>query len=348
MCLLLQAAVSPGPDARIAWDRWLDAVVFEHLEPGATELLSLVSRNVPDLGTEDSIERRVHGVHRRTWARNGMIWARASALVDEIAATIGPPVLVGPAAMIPIYGNDWGARPLDWVELALPPSAARATHDLLASAGWLVEPVSPSLVARTDAGLVARWQARHADGGRTTLRWHVLRRVPARVVDEQFLGASQPVTVGSSALRVLHPADAMIERLWHASREDPGWIADAVQLGRQLAAETAVLVSGGALARFATRTDRLGIGRRLTERLALARAVVPDPGLTLAIDALATGHPSSVSALWALADSAGGKARPLAGHCAGQGVRAGVVSLLRAQVTARRLRSRGWLSARRT
>jgi hypothetical protein len=195
------------------------------------------------------------------------------------------------------------------------------------------------LLARTGAGLVARWTARHPDGGRVTVRWHLLRGVHARVVDEQLLGASQPATVGSSPIKLLHPADALIEQLWHARRDDPAWIADAVQLARHLAAEGGVADDGRALARFGTRAHRFGIVRLLADRLELARAVVPDPSLSLAIDALSQGRPSSASALWALSDITGGVARPLASHGAGQGLRAGLASLVRAQIAARRLRT---------
>jgi hypothetical protein len=341
MQLLLQAAVMPGPAARLAWDRWLASVDFERLEPGATELLNLVSRNVPGLGADGPIDLRVRGVHRQTWASNRIVWAKSTVLVDEIAAAVGPPVLLGGVALVDAYGGDWGARPFDRVELALPVDGAVATHAVLASTGWEIDGATPSLVAGTEAGLVARWEAHHDDGTRATVHWHVLRGIHNLVVDEQLLGASRTSTLGTSAVKLLHPADALVERLWHGPRQPhPAWIADVVQLARRLAADAPTADDGHELARFSARVHRLGIGRPLSEQLELALAVIPDPAVRLAIDALHTGRASSVSTLWALADSGNRALRSLAGHCAGQGLRAGSASLLRAQLTKRRLQAR--------
>ena len=340
MRLLLQAALLPGPAAQSAWDRWLASVDFERLEPGATELLSLVSRNVPGLDGERPIDRRVRGVHRMTWANNRIVWARAASLVDEVAATVGPPVLVGSVARLPAYADDWGARPFDRAELLLPVSAAGAMGDVLSSRRWVVDGVTPSLLARTQAGLVARWEARHPEGSWVTVRWHVLRDIHAAVVDEQFIGASRPATVGTSAVRLLHPADALVERLWHGPRErHPTWIADVLQLGRCLSRPATTGDEGRGFAQLAARASRLGIAHPLSTHLELALTVVPDPTVHPAIDALRERRPSSASVVWALAGPAHRVGRSLAGHCAGQGVGAGLASLLRAQMSKRRVRS---------
>jgi hypothetical protein len=232
------------------------------------------------------------------------------------------------------------------VEFTLPRSAAGATCDVLASTRWVVDDFTPSLIARTQAGLVARWEARHPDGSWVTVRWHVLRGIQAPVVDEQFIGASQPATVGSSSVRFLHPADAVIERLWHGPREQhPAWLADVVQLGRCLARRGTTGDEGRGFARFAARAHRLGIARFLSEHLELALAVVPDPTVRPVIDALRERRPSSASAVWALAGPTHRVGRSLAGHCAGQGLGAGLASLLRAQITKRRLRAGESVSA---
>jgi hypothetical protein len=348
MRLLLRAAVAPGPAAWPAWNRWLASVDFERLEPGATALLSLVNRNLPGLPADGSIERRVRGVYRQTWTSNRFAWERTTSLLAEVEVVAAAPLLLGGAALLPAYCHDWGARPFGAMELALPVGAAGATRDLLASTGWAVGHVTPALIARTEAGLVARWHAQRADGTSLTVRWHVLEGIHAGVVDEQMLGASQLAMIGSSSVMLLHPADALIERLWHARREEHfGWIADVVQLARSLAGE-ANADARRDLARFAARADRLGISRPLVERLDLVMAVVPDPSVRRATDALRAHRVAPVSRLWTLPRPVDHVGRSLAGHCAGQGLCAGVRSVLRARLSAHRLRARRPVSARRS
>lgn len=334
--LLLVAATAPGPAAAEAWARWLRAVDFEDLEPGATALLSLVDGNLDDLAAEASIADRVRGVRRQTWARNRVLWAAAAPLVARLGAEAGPPLLLPPTALLPLHGGDWGARPLERLHLSLPTEAAGATRAALAATGWAVDHLTAARQERTRAGLVQRWQAQDGAGRWVTVRWHVLPGISSGAADEQLHGAALPAAVAGAAVRLLHPADALLHRTWVAPAEPSwGWIADAVVLARRLAAHPADLD------RFARRVAAFGVGAVVAERLALALDAVGDPALRTALGALPDRPAGAVAALRRLPPPAATLGRSWAGQAAGRGVAEGARSLVRARWTARRLRYRG-------
>ncbi|HEX2578232.1 MAG TPA: hypothetical protein VHK88_17940, partial [Aquihabitans sp.] len=286
MALLLQAAVAPAGTGAAAWEAWLAAGDFEAIEPGATELLGLVDR---DLGAPPSVRQRVRGVYRRTWAGNRLVWSATTPLVGALATTV-PPVLLGPGAVLASHGGDRGVRPIERLHLGLPVAAAPMARDALRSTGWAVEHVTPSLVARTEAGLVDRWQATDPSGRWVTLRWHVLRGISSAAADEQLLGASATATVEGVAVRTLHPGDALLERLWRAQDDrHADWIADAVHLARRavggVTGDGAGGTSGGA-SRFAARAASLRLTAEMRASLEVAHAAVPDDALAAARVAL--------------------------------------------------------------
>jgi len=339
MQLLLVAAAADRERAARAWASWLDAVDIEDLEDGATALLSLVRRNVVDLQAEPSIEGRVRGVHRQTWARNQLLWSAGAPLVDRLAEVAGVPLLLPPTALLPAYDGDWGARPLERIQVALHPESVEPVRDALAATGWAVDHVTPSLLARTRAGLVERWQSQDPAGNWVSIRWHVLRGVRSSVADEQLHGAAVPAVVGSSRVHLLHPADALVERLWNSAGDPtPGWVADAVQLARRLDGDGR---DGDAIERVARRARALGVLPAVRDRLALVAATVPDAAVLAVLDALGATRPSLASALWTLPEPVARRGRVWAGHAAGQGVVRGGRSLVRARWASRQLTKRG-------
>jgi hypothetical protein len=337
MRLLLEASVAERPRAEAAWAAWLDAVDIEDLEDGATPLLSLVSRNLDDLRADRTTEGRVRGVHRQTWARNQLLWAAGAPLVDRLGERAGAPLLLPSTSLLLAYDGDWGARPFGRVTISLPPDAVDLARQALGDVGWGVDHLTPSLVERTRAGLVERWQSEDTAGNEVTIRWHVLRRISSPVADEQLRGAAVAVAVGSSAVHVLHPADALVERLWSGAGESThGWIADAVQLARRLTAERDG--RSQATARFARRAQHLGIVPALLERLEVVAAVIPDAAVVEALDGLRATRPGPTSMLWTIPGAAGRLGRAWAGHAAGQGAARGARSLLRARWSSRQVR----------
>ncbi|HWJ61766.1 MAG TPA: hypothetical protein VNS19_07335 [Acidimicrobiales bacterium] len=333
MRLLLAAALRPQAEAADAWAAWVDAVDFERLEDGATPLLGLVARNLPDLQAEASIVGRVRGVQRLTWAANQVLWSAAQPFLQRLESIAGTPILLPPAALVPAFGDAWGARPWHRIELGLHPGACADGRAALAASGWPVGHLTPRRLAWTEAGLVDRWEVRDAAGNWVSIRWQLLRDLPSAAVGEQLRGAAIAATVGSVRVHLLHPADALVERLWNAPGErGPGWMVEVVVSARQL---------GGRqpdVERFAARAGALGIAGVLRERLAEVASAVDDPSVAAARRALDQQRPGALEALWNLPGPVAGVARNWAAHAAGQGLAAGARSMVRTHRAVGRVR----------
>lgn len=344
MQLLLRAATAPRDEASEAWATWLGSADLLELGPGATGLLGLVRSNIGPTGALDlsdaagsgSVGGRVRGVHRQTWAANRVRWNACEPLVDLLGATTTVPMLLGAASTLPTHGGDWGARPMYRAEIALPPSAGEAAREALASTGWAVDHLGPSTIARTRAGLVERWQCRDATGQWLVVRWHILSGISSRIAGEQLWGASWLAKFGSTRVRLLHPADALLELLWRPITEPgPGWVADAVVLARHaLDAETGLGV-------FGDRCRHFGVDQVIRRLLQQASAALPDPAFEIALAALAGSRPRSIAGLWNLPMGLARLGEPLAGHAAGQPLAAGVRSLVRSRAAATLMGQRG-------
>ena len=341
MRLLLAAALQQPEGAAQAWAAWLEMVDFEALEHGATALLPLVARNLPELDAEPSIVGRVRGVQRRAWAANQVQWSAARPAVERLVGLPRTPLVLPPTGLVPAFGGAWGARPWYRIEVGLHPTACAEARAVLVDTGWPVDHLTPRRLAWTEAGLVDRWEVHDAADNGISIRWKLLRGIASEAAGEQLRASAVHTTIGALPVRVLHPADALVERLWNAPAEQgPGWIVEVVVVARQLAVDqpdVGVAATGG-VGRFASRARALGVSAVLRQRLDRVAAVVDDDSVAAARAALHAGTQSPVERLWGLPGPAARIGRSLACHSAGQGVIAGARSVVRLRRSAARVR----------
>lgn len=341
MRLLLAAALQPRDQAAEAWAEWLETVDFEALEHGATALLALVARNLPELDAEPSIEGRVRGVQRQAWAANQVQWSAARPSVERLAGLPGSPLVLPPTSLVPAFGGAWGARPWYRIEVGLHPATCAEVRAVLADNGWPVDHLTPRRLAWTEAGLVDRWEVHDAADNGISIRWKLLRGIASEAAGEQLRASAIHTTIGAVPVRILHPADSLVERLWNAPAEQgPGWIVEVVVVARQLAVDqpdVGVAATGG-VGRFSSRARALGVSAVLRQRLDRVAAVVDDPTVAAARAALDAGIRHPAERLWDLPGPVAGLGRSWASHAAGQGVLAGARSMVRLRRSVARVR----------
>lgn len=120
--LLVRAAVLADEAALAAWDRWAAAADPERMRHGETRLLAGCFRRLEALGAEGPMIAVARGIYRRTWYANQLAVRRIAAVLTRLEE-VGVPVLVLKGfALAPLAYGDLGARPMEDVDLLVPPA----------------------------------------------------------------------------------------------------------------------------------------------------------------------------------------------------------------------------------
>jgi hypothetical protein len=241
------------------WQRQLD---LDHIDFGSYRLLPLLWKRIEALGFNSRDRDRIKGVYRRTWYSNQLVLARASVLVQSLAARQIPAMVIKGAPLALCDYGDPGQRPMDDVDLVVPFAAAHQAVDALWEAGWVPEPTPLTGTRVAAAGAHSSWtagprrrelfddayfHARHAHGFRgpggtgADLHWFFSQGNFDPRLDEEVWKRAVPLVERSGATRwgntlVPSPADHLLLLLVHGSRWNPvppvRWVADSVILIR--------------------------------------------------------------------------------------------------------------------
>ena len=88
---------------------------------------------------DDPVRRRVRGLYRQSWVRNHRLWHEALPVLHALEERRVPTLLLKGGALLPLYGDDWGARPMYDVDLLVPDEHFDGAVVLLRDLGWVPE-----------------------------------------------------------------------------------------------------------------------------------------------------------------------------------------------------------------
>jgi hypothetical protein len=255
--LLLRAALLEPGEAASAWARWRKANTLDDADRGSNRLFPLVYRNLPPdvLGEQDL--SRLKGAYRASWFRNQLLFKRAAEVLQALRAAGIPTMVLKGIALSRAHYADAGVRPMDDVDVLVPPGDFERALAVLADAGWLPEP------DRSDEVGLQTIHGRHLagrDGRNLDLHRYALGQLSR---DDAFWAASVELEVMGVPTRALCPTDQLLHVIAHGARWQPvaplRWLADAVMIERS--------ADGGLdWDRFVAEATR----RRVTARLAAA------------------------------------------------------------------------------
>ncbi|MBV9310925.1 MAG: nucleotidyltransferase family protein, partial [Solirubrobacterales bacterium] len=252
--LLLRAALLEGPQACAAWADWRRAGgTIDSVDKATFRLLPLLYRNLANSGLDDPDLPRLKGVYRHVWAANQQLVWRVGTALNALRREGIPTMLLKGAAVGLAHYRDLGARPMDDIDVLVPPHEAERAIAVLGASGW-------TLLARIDRARVLRsvhgTLLRQPDGALIDLHW---RALPESIGDEDFWSGSLAVTLGDAATQVPGVTEQLLHSCVHGLRHGPAslrWIADAEVIVRSAGAEIdwARLVDGAAARRVVLRT----------------------------------------------------------------------------------------------
>lgn len=119
--LLIRAAVLEPEPALAAWDRWSRQADPERMHHGEARLLAGGFRRLERIGAEGPMMTVARGIYRRTWYANQLAVRRIAAVLERLEAAAVPALVLKGFALAPLAYGDLGARPMEDVDLLVPP-----------------------------------------------------------------------------------------------------------------------------------------------------------------------------------------------------------------------------------
>lgn len=256
--LLLKAALCDGEVAHNAYAAWRALADLDTPDAGTFRLLPLLARNLKRLEITDDKQAIFHGIYRRSWAKNQVLFRELGAVLQALSDAQIPTLLVKGAALSITAYRDLGARPMSDADLLVPIEKARATVEILAAAGWksketplqgqraqrllnrLGVTVRPREVAQCSPVFIG---VRHGHGfekpglAELDLHWRLDERVRDEADDRAIWQRAVPITIAGVATRTLEPTDQLLHVITHGVRWNVvppwRWIADAAMIIKQ-------------------------------------------------------------------------------------------------------------------
>lgn len=255
--LLARVALLDDDAALRAWYAWREvrgARGLHNTEPATHHLMPLVAWRLDRLNHDGWQAARLRGVHKKSYARNALLWHRVRPAIARLVEAGITPMWVGGAGLARRLYPDWGARHLDRFDLMVRPEALPAAVRALGADGaWRPGARDPLRRAR-----VVHSQSWHATGPDAGLELVVRTRLtPWSPAPEDVWSRAEPLVVDGLAGVAPAPLDAITAAIvdglqWHEHALCE-WVVDLGLAVQRWRPDEAALFE----AAKATRTTRL-------------------------------------------------------------------------------------------
>ncbi len=238
---LLRAALLDGPCVAAAFAAWRDGLDIADIDYGWSRLLPLVQRNLARSGIDDPWLPRMQGIRRMYWARNLKLLHRVRPMLAHLAWAGVPVIVLKGAGLIASFGSAVDLRPMDDVDIMVPPDRLPQVIDMMLTLGWRPkEPLPRAAAAMAELTSTAGWPFVAPDGTELDLHWRALNLDGRTGNDLGFWLRATPARLAEAAVLVLAPADQLLHVCVHAvywaGFSGLRWAADAaliIRLGQE-------------------------------------------------------------------------------------------------------------------
>lgn len=223
-----------------AWRRFAEAADLDALDAGSARLLPLAADRLARWRIEHPEAARVKGTQRHAWAAN-QTTVRRLAVVLAAFREAGVPALLlkGLPLAFTVYPNP-GARPMDDVDVLVPPERAReaiAVLERLGAEAVSAKPGEPRAGRPDPLGFMHGTAFCVGGALNVDLHWHALEECCHAGADDGYRERKERLVVaGLGEAWQLGPGDAFLHLCVHGLRANPvpsiRWIVDAALLVR--------------------------------------------------------------------------------------------------------------------
>jgi hypothetical protein len=228
--LLLQAALLPGDRGAIAWSAVRPCIDIDHLPGELHRLIPLLSKALTARGVADPELSRLKGVYQFSWYRNQLLFVDGAALIGALEAAGVPNMLLRGAAMTVAYHGDAGVRPMNDLDLLVPPGEIDRGRRTAEAAGWWPVAGSEPFERRETAAAL-----RNDQGRVVRFHWEPSRNLSLPEVPwEPMWRRTVRVAFYHTTTRVPGAADHLVQACIDGARANSGstlrWITDVTVL----------------------------------------------------------------------------------------------------------------------
>lgn len=224
--LLLRAALLEREPAIEAWERWkrMTGGIDRH-DNASFRLLPLLYKRLAAHGLDEPQVTKLKGVYRHSWYCNQRLFHEAEAVVQDFEAAGIPALLLKGAALTQLYYDDMGARPMDDLDLLVPPDRAEEAFNMLVESGWHEKEGVPFDKLRWLIHAIGLADGR---GRELDLHWNPFWQPAA---EDDFWDAAIPVKLRDASALALCPTDQLLHVAIHGTSwfgAPVRWVADAI------------------------------------------------------------------------------------------------------------------------
>lgn len=229
--LLLRSLFLPLPEARLAYNKYRAQLDFDQMDGGCLQLMPLLAQRLPQLDAADPILARLQGSLRYHWCKNQLAIQSARSILSLLTQAGIPALALKGLALQRLYPTA-GLRPMNDVDLLVPPELWKAAEKLLYRAGWHSEKPHPPQKPSTPHGRSFRNQGRELD-----LHAYSLIEDVREHADREFFERTQLHSHPFPLLQA--PCDELLlfHVLVHGARfalnQSVLWVPDSLLLARQ-------------------------------------------------------------------------------------------------------------------
>ena len=209
--LLLRAIFLPEPDATDAWERWIERVDIDTLEPSSIALLPQLYWKLSAGGVRHPSMPRMKGIHRHTWTKNQILIPLLTAVIAALQESCSRTLLLKNEALAVRYYQDFGLRHMNRFSINVPFSELSAAAECMKQTPDWETVTEPS---RSGGAFYLFKHVSHKVGKATALqcelRGKISPLIPLQVDESVFQTYTETRKLGDVEIALLKPAGQLI------------------------------------------------------------------------------------------------------------------------------------------
>jgi len=231
--LLVKAAVLEGEGSYRAWAEWREKISGGQVDDKSRQLFPQVYWNIKRQNIEQTEIEPFIEEYRRVKLKNSLLFQAVRNPLQALVEAGIPVMLLKGAALSLKYYKDPGLRPMDDVDILVPPDQAGPALDIVKEYGWTSKRDFSGPHAGTFMFYSASKGVKNPADFAFDLNWHLINLNCAGDADREYWAEAEPAEFMGIPLLTLNPGHQLLHVCVHGMTHIPmslKWIPDAARI----------------------------------------------------------------------------------------------------------------------